>query len=313
MITDWFRGFPSRVKLNYITVRTFKQHFKNYMAVYNAQVLNHFPVKANLRTGESVVLYSWAHVAIQILGYDIVSYDDRDDITEFRALGKLVKLKGLLYGGDISVFSHSYQLDVRDKVVLDIGANIGDSALSFVQEGAKKVVAVESDPFSFKLLNDNVDLNGLNSRIITLNAAFSGHSSKIRIPFRPQNTLGNSTSSSDHGLIVNTTTLREIVGNLDIPQGSIAKIDCEGCEYDSLTRASTNDLKLFDQFGIEYHYGSETLVNLFRDIGYSITFTEPKTYYSKSSNPHLMKLGMLYAKNTKPITSQNSTAQVMHQ
>ena len=44
-------------------------------------------------------------------------------------------------------------LDVKDKVVLDVGAYNGDSARLFLKNGAKKVIAVECNPDYAKRIN----------------------------------------------------------------------------------------------------------------------------------------------------------------
>ncbi len=51
--------------------------------------------------------------------------------------------------------------DPKGKVVLSVGAGCGEDAAFYLSKGAAKVVCVESDPFSFKLLFSNVVRLGL--------------------------------------------------------------------------------------------------------------------------------------------------------
>ena len=60
---------------------------------------------------------------------------------------------------------HSSGGDLRGKTVIDVGANVGDTALYFAERGAE-VVAYEPDPANFRWLLANLDLNPtLRSRI----------------------------------------------------------------------------------------------------------------------------------------------------
>ena len=51
------------------------------------------------------------------------------------------------------------QLDVRNKVVIDVGASIGDSAIHFALKGAKKVIAIEPHPGAYAEMLININLN----------------------------------------------------------------------------------------------------------------------------------------------------------
>jgi len=49
-------------------------------------------------------------------------------------------------------------LDVRDRIVIDVGAFVGDSAVYFALKGAKRVIAVEPHPGAFAEMLENVML-----------------------------------------------------------------------------------------------------------------------------------------------------------
>ena len=53
---------------------------------------------------------------------------------------------------DLDLETHWGWLDVRDKVVLDVGADYGSTADFFLSQGAAAVIAVESDPRLFRRL-----------------------------------------------------------------------------------------------------------------------------------------------------------------
>jgi hypothetical protein len=65
-------------------------------------------------------------------------------------------------------------LNVKGKDVIDIGANIGDSAIYFALKGAKHVYAFEPYPYSCDIANKNTRLNGLEDKIIIVNQGCGG-------------------------------------------------------------------------------------------------------------------------------------------
>ncbi|WP_258393538.1 FkbM family methyltransferase [Nanobdella aerobiophila] len=60
-------------------------------------------------------------------------------------------------------------LNVQDKVVLDIGAYVGDSAIYFIRRGAKKVYTYEAVKETYNILIKNIELNNLKDKIIPIN------------------------------------------------------------------------------------------------------------------------------------------------
>ena len=63
-------------------------------------------------------------------------------------------------------------MNPKDEVVIDIGANIVTIQIYFCVEGAKKVIASGPYPYTFKLLSENVNINGCEEKIIPLNEGF---------------------------------------------------------------------------------------------------------------------------------------------
>ena len=53
-------------------------------------------------------------------------------------------------------------LPVKNRVVIDIGADIADSSIYFAMIGAKKVIALEPFPKNFEVAQKNITLNGFN-------------------------------------------------------------------------------------------------------------------------------------------------------
>ncbi|MDH2900691.1 MAG: hypothetical protein PXY39_06935 [archaeon] len=65
--------------------------------------------------------------------------------------------------GEIPLWDETYApISVKNKIVLDIGAGMGESAAFYFGKGAKKVVAVEPNPQDYTLLKENASKNSWN-------------------------------------------------------------------------------------------------------------------------------------------------------
>lgn len=62
-------------------------------------------------------------------------------------------------------------LNVKNKVVIDVGAYIGDSAIYFVRRGARKVICFEPHPLLYRYLIENIKLNKCEDKVVALNYA----------------------------------------------------------------------------------------------------------------------------------------------
>ncbi len=69
-------------------------------------------------------------------------------------------------------------LRINDMIVIDVGANIGDSAIYFALNGAKKIIALEPHTYPFSFALRNVKENNLEGKIELLNVGY-GHDGEI--------------------------------------------------------------------------------------------------------------------------------------
>ena len=70
----------------------------------------------------------------------------------------------------------------------------------------------------------------------------------------------------------NTRDLDYVTMEFDIPEGSILKVDCEGCEYPFL--AGTRTLKQYATVIIEYHDGLKFIPRKLRLAGFDVKVKE---------------------------------------
>jgi len=119
-----------------------------------------------------------------------------------------------------------YDVEVKDCVVLDVGAYIGDTVLYWLSKKARKVIAIEPVPEHYNVLM----LNSRNKPVVTINTAVGG-----RVPALPGyvgsggygiNKLKN--FNDVQWLTVPVTPLSMLVEKY---KPDVVKIDCEGCEH----------------------------------------------------------------------------------
>jgi FkbM family methyltransferase len=151
-----------------------------------------------------------------------------------------VKFKHMRYYV-LEVFDHEEHkyVEVDGRLVVDIGAGYGETAIYFLKRGARQVIAVEPCPKVFKEMVENLRLNGVEDRVVPINAAISSTPRVISV------------ECPDERATVNVITLGELIRKYDL-RGGVLKMDCEGCEYDVILN-DYEHVRLFDEVYFEYH------------------------------------------------------------
>jgi len=187
-------------------------------------------------------------------------------------------------------------LNVKDKYVVDVGANIGDTVIYFAIKGAKHVYAFELYPYSYNIAKKNIKLNHLEDRITLLNEG-CGRSGFVTIKEDYENTGRTDLKNFKEGKKIKIESLDEIVKRFNLKHAAL-KVDCEGCEYDLILNASDEALKAFDQIIVEYHYGYINLVKRLRQAGFKVKYSLPDYLYNiEAEDRNMLYLGLIYAKN----------------
>lgn len=185
-------------------------------------------------------------------------------------MGRSVIFKHAFDDGDFpGVFLAEEYADicVQDKTVIDVGASIGDSALYFYIQGAKKIYGYEPTKRAFDFAMDNVITNNLLDSIELVNAAISNRNSIILVDDSGGITGGSQLKESPHGREVELHSFVDIVKQTD-GEDLVLKMDCEGCEYDIFVSLNSGVLRKFGQVVLEYHHGPEKIDSFLRDAGY---------------------------------------------
>ena len=258
-------------------IRYYK-HFKNFFSVSIRVIINKYPINAVLKNGTSVTLNGRFEVASIAVGFD--NYTINDEIVVIKnKLGTIKLLHGAQNGDPIGVFFEEvYKMfPVKDQTIIDVGANIGDSSIYFALKGAKKIIAIEPFPANYELAKKNIELNNL-QKIIDIDLAGCSNKSGYLTVDNKKSGGGASLTSSIKGTEIPLFNLENILkqNNLD---SAILKMDCEGCEYDSILKTDNEIMRKFSTIIIEYHYGYQNLVEKLESCGFQVEKTSPM-YYS---------------------------------
>jgi FkbM family methyltransferase len=279
---------------------------------------SNYPIIVKVRNHEKLILKSFN--AIQLIpavqrNKNIELNIDKDLVIVSTKNIKIKLIGGINNGDVISTFlKNEYKkLPVIDKTVVDIGSNIGDTPVYFISEGAKRVIGIEPFPKNFELAIKNIKENNYENKIIMKLSGCSDNNGHIIINPDFNSDMGSELKEFNEGIKIPLVTLEEIVNEFSIPDNSILKIDCEGCEYKIIKNTSEKILKKFNHIQIEYHDGYKDLKKRLETLGYTVSWDHPKAtgviqtlrqkilkYSSKNkkindSKYNLGYIGLLYA------------------
>ncbi len=153
-------------------------------------------------------------------------------------------------------------------VVIDIGSNIGVYALYASQSQGTLVYAYEPGSSNFAVLKENIEINGLHSRIMPFCFAISGARGKRTLylgtspmhSFLPDSQApfhANFSDPSKHlnqkSVAVECISLKDAFDTNAIQRCDMLKIDCEGGEYDILYNLPHEYFSRIKNIRLEYH------------------------------------------------------------
>ncbi len=184
------------------------------------------------------------------------------------------------------VYSGEYDsIDVKGMTVVDVGANIGDSAVYFVTRGARMVHAFEPFPATYRKAKENIALNKMEERIELLNSGVGGKDETVRLPDTFIGTSGmdsveKSSLKGQEGKEVKIITL-ETISKMYKQPDLVLKMDCEGCEYESILGSSKETLRCFGSIILEYHRGPASLIGKLKEAGFETSLRRGRVLYAK--------------------------------
>jgi len=154
-------------------------------------------------------------------------------------------------------------LGIEGRVVVDVGAYVGDSAIYFALKGAKRVIAIEPHPSAFAEMLDNIKLNNMESVIMPVNAGLASKPGKVCVEnVDVSNTYNIYHRPGDCPNTVPAVTLSDLMDKFGIdPNDAVLKMDCEGCEFDVILN-DYEHVRLFRELILEYHSNVNKLLKV---------------------------------------------------
>jgi FkbM family methyltransferase len=192
----------------------------------------------------------------------------------FDHIGHTINLEGLYERPELEGFMAwlaAAGVSLRDGVVLDIGANIGNHSLFFAPHCAR-VVAYEPNPRTFQVLSLNAQLA---PNVECRHKALSDRAGRARLSQDPENigssSLGTAVGGADAGgAMVDMVALDD---EPDLGPVRLVKMDIEGHEWKALKGAEGllsrhRPIVLFEQHPRDFVDGRSPVIELLRAQGY---------------------------------------------
>ena len=185
-------------------------------------------------------------------------------------------------------------LDVKGKTVVDVGANIGDTAVYFSKvKHARQVIAFEPYPYTYKMAVENIKINKVKN-VVLLNEGVGKQNDFMIIDASFESDAGSALKSFKKGKKVKINSLESIVRKYKI-ENAVLKMDCEGCEYDIILNSSSNVLRKFDQMIIETHYGCEKIEDKLKNSGFEVRHSNTAYSIANLFENKILKLNLVFA------------------
>jgi len=160
---------------------------------------------------------------------------------------------------------------LKGREVIDVGASVGDSALYFLLNGARKVIAVEPLPKVARCAEENVRLSGATDKVRVINAALSSGPTSVPCDYDVFSSGAFSTLKGSGPCRVPGVTLDDLLDMIDDPY--LLKIDCEGCEAQVILGPERERLRAFEHIILETHphntgVSDEKLLASLKELGF---------------------------------------------
>jgi len=148
---------------------------------------------------------------------------------------------------------------------------VGDSALYFVINRARKVIAVEPLPKVARCAEENVRLSGATDKVKVINAALSNEPVSVPCDYDLLLSRYFSTLKGSGPCKVPGVTLSYLLNMVDDPY--LLKMDCEGCEVEAILGPERERLRAFEHIIFETHpyitgVSNEKLLASLKELGF---------------------------------------------
>lgn len=164
-----------------------------------------------------------------------------------------------------------FEDDIKDKVFVDVGANIGVTVIKALSLGAKKVLAFEPESTNYKLL---MELTDEYENVSIYHHAVYNSARTIQVT--NEGMLSNMFHTKPEDEWAPALSLGEVTQLLQDNEEAVLKLDCEGAEFDIIYKAPKEVVQRFDMVFFEIHndlvpeymYGDAALIEYMDSLGF---------------------------------------------
>ncbi|WP_244834810.1 FkbM family methyltransferase [Clostridium sp. BJN0001] len=144
-------------------------------------------------------------------------------------------IQGLIYDYsmfyEIKILEKIKEFDLKDKVIIDVGANIGNHSLYFAKViDSLNVYSFEPNIKLRKIFEKNMKINNIDNKVFLKNCALSNEECYGNLEIIDKNNWGSNKIKYDKNGFIQVKTLDDIMLPLNKKIGLI-KVDVEGMEY----------------------------------------------------------------------------------
>jgi|TARA_B110000467_G_C18238631_1_gene433188 FkbM family methyltransferase len=262
-----------RTKINFI--KEVRHAYKKFNSIAYNTIRNNFPISVTFNDGIQMKVTN-VHDLVFLARYD--SWKSCKIIGDELLVsfnGTTVKFVDWRHNGDIQriFLKEDYnEFPIKNSLVVDIGANIGDSSIYFSLCGAAKVIALEPVLSNYNAMKKNIEINEIKN-IEIKNAGCGAEKRKITI--NSDKRSNGEMILSENGSEVEIITLTDIVNEYNIEAG-LLKLDCEGYEQEIIMSTGSKILSKFKYISGELHYHTIKPINEMKEklekAGFTVDF-----------------------------------------
>ncbi len=110
--------------------------------------------------------------------------------------------------------------------------------------------------------------------IIPMNIGIGKSETEIKIKDEEMDVTGIYVHDEGDGKTVKITTLTNLIKENKLGNNLVLKMDCEGCEFDSLLNEDNNTLKAFSEIIMEYHNYPYDLIKTLLSLNFEVTVND---------------------------------------
>ena len=162
----------------------------------------------------------------------------------------------------------------EDKIILDIGANIGLFALH-VMPYVQKIVCVEPTESHNQVFKELIN----DERVILESSALHNYTGNVGYHIEGVNTTMNKVNVSGMGVEVPCITLYDLCKKHNLTKVDFCKIDIESSEFAAITVETLRPVnQIIDKISIEVHppnrEGQDHFIKIFEECGYKTRYID---------------------------------------